>query len=62
MKSVKRIFFCGKCLYQYTVKEERHYEGCPSFLDIMSPQGQMSQMWSPEHAVKEHSSYNDLAI
>ena len=43
-------------------EEERHYEVWPSFKDIMSPQGKMVQMWSPEHSVKQYSSYNGLDI
>jgi hypothetical protein len=42
--------------------EEERYEVWPSFKDIIYLQGQMGQMWSSEHAVKQHSSYNDLAL
>lgn len=62
MKNVKNILFLWLRVITIYGEEERHYEVWPSFKDITSPQGKMGQMWSPEHAVKQHSSYNGLAI
>jgi hypothetical protein len=58
IKNVKAHFFEVTCNTKYMVnRKDIMKAGLHS--DIKSPQG---QMWSPEQAVKQHSSYNDLAI
>jgi hypothetical protein len=58
---LKEYFYLWLLIIPICGEEERQ-EVWPSFKDIMSAQGQMGQMWSPGHAVKQHSSYNDLAV
>jgi len=62
MKNIKSILSLRLRVIPIYGEGERRYEVWSSFKDIMSPQGQMGQMWPPEHAVKHHSSSNGLAI